>query len=321
MDKHSQSAGKGLDPASHPDPQHLRLLGLGEVLWDLLPAGPQLGGAPANFAYHARALGAEASVITRVGQDRAGDDILKRLNAWGIGVRTVQVDDEKPTGTVTVALSEQGVPTFTIHEGVAWDRIHASVEAIEAAKAADAICFGSLAQRTEPSRTSIQKLVSSTRPGAVRVFDINLRQSYYTATVIETSLGLADVLKLNDAELPVLARLFGLSGSPRTQIEALATRWNLRVVALTRGAEGSLLYAAGAWSERPAVPVRVVDTVGAGDAFTAGLVIGLLQGRATEEIHDLAGEVARFVCSQPGATPALPRDLCERFKASTTNDH
>lgn len=294
-------------------PRNLKIVGIGEVLWDLLPTGPQLGGAPANFAYHARALGAEASLVTRVGKDRLGVDILARLKVWGIAEEPVQVDEEKPTGTVKVALSEDGVPTFTIHEDVAWDRLTARPEALAVIRAADAVCFGSLAQRGEPSRGTIQRLVDLVGPESLRIFDINLRQKFYSPEVIETSLNLANVLKLNDAELPILASMFGLSGVAREQVKGLADRFNLAVVALTRGAEGSLLYQAGRWSDVGAVPVQVVDTVGAGDAFTAGLTIGLLQGRALEEIHALAGEVARFVCSRPGATPPLPKEISERF--------
>jgi len=290
-----------------------KIIGIGEVLWDLLPSGPQLGGAPANFAYHTRALGALAGVVSRVGNDDLGRAILKRFAELGIAADAMEVDDQAPTGTVTVALSGKGIPHFTIHEHVAWDRLSVTPKALTAVRAADAICFGSLAQRSEPARTSIQRLVAAASADALRVFDINLRQKYFSREVLEQSLRLANVLKLNDSELPILADLFSLTGTVRQQIEKLAQQFGLKLVALTRGPEGSLLYRANQWSDRPAVPVEVSDTVGAGDAFTAALVLGLLKGMDLEEINALAGEVARHVCSCAGATPPLPQRIRDRF--------
>lgn len=190
------------------------VIGLGEALWDLLPAGPQLGGAPANFACHARALGARTQVITRVGNDDHGREIIRRFEAMGIDGAMVQMDEESPTGTVTVALSGNGIPAYTIHENIAWDRIAATPEALAAVRAADAVCFGSLAQRSEASRAAIQRLVAATPADALRIFDINLRQHFYGREIIGSSLQLANVLKLNDSELPVLAQMFGVEGSP-----------------------------------------------------------------------------------------------------------
>jgi fructokinase len=290
-----------------------KVIGVGEVLWDLLPTGSQLGGAPANFACHARALGAQAAVVTRVGNDSFGRTILQRFEQMGITDGTVQVDDEAPTGSVTVALSDDGIAHFTIHENVAWDRLAVTPEGLNAVREADAICFGSLAQRSDPARTSVQRLVTAAQPGALRVFDINLRQNYFSGEIIEQSLRLANVLKLNDGELSILAQLFGLAGSPRQQIERLAGKFELRLVALTRGPAGSLLFQAGQWSDRLSIPVEVVDTVGAGDAFTAALVLGLLQKKELDEINALASEVARYVCSCAGATPPLPKTICDRF--------
>jgi fructokinase len=199
-----------------------KVLGIGEVLWDLLPSGPQLGGAPGNFACHARSLGAQASVVARVGNDSLGRLILERFEHLNIADGTMQVDDEAPTGTVTVSLSGKGIPHFTIHEQVAWDRLVITQKGLDAVRQADAVCFGTLAQRGEPSRNSIQRLVSAASADALRVLDINLRQNYYSREVIEISLCLANVLKLNDSELPVLAGLFNLSGPTRRQIEQLA---------------------------------------------------------------------------------------------------
>lgn len=292
-----------------------KIVGIGEVLWDLLPSGSELGGAPANFAYHAHALGANARVVTRVGEDEYGQAILRRFQELEIADGTVQVDAEAPTGTVTVTLAENGIPSYVIHENVAWDRLEVMPAALNAVREADAVCFGSLAQRSPLSRASIQRLVAASPAEGLRVFDINLRQKYFTREVIEESLRLANVLKLNDGELPVLGEMFGLPGTPRQQMERLAKQFHLQVIALTRGPAGSLLFQAGKWSDCPSVPIQIVDTVGAGDAFTATLVMGLLQKLPLDEINFLADEVARHVCSCAGATPPLPERFSRRFSA------
>ena len=294
-----------------------KIVGIGEVLWDLLPSGRQLGGAPANFASHAHALGAQACVVTRVGKDGLGDDIFSRLEAQGILCGTVQVDPAAPTGVVTVTLSDEGIPQYVIHENAAWDRLEVTTIAREAIREADAVCFGSLAQRSTFSRASIQQLVAETPARTLRVFDINLRQKYYSKEIIEQSLRLANVLKLNDGELPVLAEMFGLPGSIKDQIPILAKAFELKLVALTRGPAGSLLFQNGTWSDCPSVPIKVVDTVGAGDAFTAALVMGLLRHQPLDEINFFADEVARFVCARAGATPPLPKHFSERLAAQS----
>ena len=291
-----------------------KIIGIGEVLWDLLPSGPQLGGAPANFTFHAHALGGRAGVVTRIGNDALGTEILQRLEQAGVESGAVQVDEEAPTGTVTVELSAEGVPNFTIHEDVAWDRLEVTPRALDEIRAADAICFGSLAQRSEPARIAVQKLVASAPAEALRIFDINLRQHYYSQEVIEASLRLAHVLKLNDVELPILAGMFNLAGTTREQIKRLSDQFDLQVIALTRGGEGSLLYQKGEWSDQPSELVEIADTVGAGDAFTAALVLGLLHRLELGKINSLAGEVARYVCSCAGATPPLPKHFRDRLK-------
>ena len=306
-----------------------RIVGVGEVLWDLLLTGPQLGGAPANFAYHARSLsgeGGQAKVITRVGKDDYGREIIRRFHDMGLPDETVQVDEDAPTGTAKVELSGNG-PHFTIQQNVAWDSIAATDEAVAAAGSADAICFGSLAQRSKTSRRSIQQLVGAAPAAALRVFDINLRQEFYSRDLIEESLQLANVFKLNDDELPTVAAMFGLAGSTENQIERLALMFGLRVVALTRGANGSLLYEEAGkppgsrgnarWSDCASSPVKVVDTVGAGDSFTAALVMGVLREMDLDEVNEIANAVARYVCSQPGATPRLPVEFAQRFAPST----
>ena len=289
------------------------VVGIGEVLWDLLLTGPQMGGAPANFAYHAHALGARSHAITRVGKDDLGREILRRFRDLELPASSVQEDDVVPTGTAKVSLSAEGLAHFTIQEDVAWDYLAATPEAEMVAREADAICFGSLAQRGPASRTVIQQLVALTPESALRVFDINLRQRYYSREVIEPSLHLANVLKLNNDELPVLAGMFGLTGSTANQIEALARRFKQRVVALTRGAQGSLLFREGRWSNCGSRPVEVVDTVGAGDSFTAALVLGVLHNLDLDEINSIANEVACYVCSKAGATPPMPAALADKF--------
>jgi fructokinase len=285
------------------------ILAVGEVLWDLLPAGKQLGGAPANFAFHAHSLGAEACIVSRVGHDSLGQEILARLGALGLSTEGVTLDPCLPTGTVSVELSDDGQPRFTIHEGVAWDNIAVDSRMSTWASHADVVCFGSLAQRSEASRNAIASLVEATPAGAIRVFDINLRQHFYSQAVVARSLELANVLKLNDAELPVLAAMFSLSGDVREQIVALASRFDLRLVALTRGSQGSLLHAKGQWSDHPGERATVKDTVGAGDSFTAAVAMGMLAGSRLDDINAFANRVAAFVCSQSGATPCLPDSL------------
>ncbi len=293
-------------------------MSVGELLWDLLPDGRQLGGAPANFGYHVRALGATARLVSRVGNDQDGRDIMRQLRTLGLPVDLVQVDDVAHTGLVTVQLVGAGVPQYTIHEPAAWDNLQLPAAALETARSADVICFGSLAQRLNDSRQTVQKLVTSTPPEALRIFDVNLRQPYYSRNIVLQSLELANVLKLNESELTVLADLLELEPDLNSQVEDLAARFDLRAVAVTCGPTGSILFQDGRWSRREARPVRVRDTVGAGDAFTAGLAMGLLWRMGLDEIHDLATEIASYVCTQAGATPPLPASLLQRYAPART---
>jgi fructokinase len=295
-----------------------KLVGIGELLWDMLPDGPQLGGAPANFAYHACALGAEARVISRVGRDDLGHELIRRLERLGVHSDCVEVDLSSPTSTVTVEVDPAGEPRFTIRESVAWDNLRAESAGRLAVSLADAVCFGTLAQRLEPSRSSIRSLVRTAPPSALRILDVNLRQHYYSPPLIAESLELANVLKLNETELPRLAEMFAVTGDERSQISQLAQRHQLRVVAYTRGARGSLLLADGRWSDDPGVSANVVDTVGAGDSFTAAIALGLLAGWDLDRINHLANEVASFVASSAGATPELPLHLRSPFLARFT---
>ncbi len=289
-------------------------IGLGEVLWALLPGGRQLGGAPANFAYHAHALGAESLVVSRVGRDDLGRDLLERLNTLGLSTSGIAVDPVAPTGSVSVTLDPTGKPAYTIHLDVAWDLLEADPEGLRAAAGADAVCFGTLAQRHPVARESIRRLLQATRPDALCIFDINLRQRFWSREVIVESLALATVLKLNDEELPILADLLGWSGDDDHRLLArLAERFDLRAVALTRGARGSLLWTAGRTWSWPGSDLKVADTVGAGDSYTAALALGLLSGKAPEDSLCIAHRVADFVCTQSGATPPMPADFADEF--------
>lgn len=297
-----------------------KVIGVGEVLWDLLPSGPQMGGAPANFACHARQLGAEVRVITRVGDDVLGRQILDRFADMKIHSDMVQVDDRLPTGTATVALGADGTPQFTITNDVAWDALALTNEALESACKANAICFGTLAQRSKTSAHAIQGLLAALPPSVLTVFDINLRQNFYNQEILERSLESAQVLKLNDQELVVIASMFELQGDTKQKIEQLARRFELQLVALTRGQHGSLLHQSGTWSEMPGLQKDIIDTVGAGDAFTATLVMGMLHRLPLGELHCIADEVAAFVCCCHGATPQLPVHLRNRFRSNFTNE-
>lgn len=294
--------------------KHLKIVGMGELLWDLLPGGKQLGGAPANFAIHARQLGAEGLVVSSVGADPLGRQILEQLGSCGVPTDAITIHPTLPTGTVTVAVAEDGQPRFTIHENVAWDDIQPNPAALEAVRHADAVVFGSLAQRTAKSRQALRDLLALVPSKAVCVFDINLRQHYYSLETIEYGLRRANVLKINHEELAVLGAMLGTRGDEREQVSQLASRYDLKVVSLTRGASGSLLHAEGRFSEHPGFPARVVDTVGAGDAFTACLTLGLLHGWDLERINGRANEIAAYVCGCPGATPALPETMRGWFR-------
>jgi fructokinase len=286
------------------------VVGLGEALWDVLPDGDHFGGAPANVALHAAALGAESWLVSAVGQDARGDAALARLDAAGVRRDTVARLADHPTGVVRVTLDAAGHPVYDIATESAWDYLPWSVAVQQVAQRADAVAFGSLAQRSPTSRATIRRAVAATRSASWRLFDVNLRQSYYDADVLVESMELANAAKLNEEELPVVARLCGLAETtPVDQLRALCKRFDLRLAALTRGPCGSVLATPDRVCESPAAPTVVADTVGAGDAFTATLLIGILAGRTLDEVSRRANAVAAYVCSQPGATPPIPEGL------------
>lgn len=286
------------------------IVAVGEILWDLFPDGPRFGGAPANFACHAAGLGARVAMVSAVGDDDLGRAALNELTRRSIDVTAVAVHAERGTGTVQVTLDAVGKASFEFQPEIAWDDLHWSPMLEKLAGQAQAVCFGTLAQRSAVSRATIQRFVAATSQQSLRVFDINLRPPFYSDDVIHESLNLANVLKLNDDELPVLAGLAGLAGSDREIMVSLCERFGLDLVALTRGNQGALLVRrTEEMNDHPGVPTTVKDTVGAGDAFTAVLALGLLQRLPLSAINDLANRVAAWVCSQPGATPLLPDDL------------
>jgi fructokinase len=289
------------------------VIGIGEILWDLLPSGPRMGGAPANFACHAQALGAAGAIVSSVGADELGSRLLVSLADLGLITSGVSIDPARPTGTVAVQLGTDGQPCFTIRDGVAWECIQAQATEMGMMAAASAICFGTLGQRSPSSRAAICRLVEATPPWTLRVFDVNLRQSYDSSDLIHDSLDLANVVKLSDSELPVIAGLLNLCGSVRDQLAALLERYELRMIAYTRGSEGSILWDGARWCEHPGLSAEVKDTIGAGDSFTAAATLGLLQGWPLEWISEAANEVAAHVCSCAGAIPPMQEALRQRF--------
>ena len=288
----------------NPEIVRPNLVGLGEVLWDVFPDAAHFGGAPANFACHAAGLGGDAWVVSAVGRDKLGDDALASLSAKNVHTLLLQRNDH-PTGTVTVTLDAAKQASYVFAADPAWDHIAWNQSLALLAKKCKAVCFGSLAQRAPESRRTVREFLENTSADCLRIFDVNLRQNFYSREIIESSLGFANVFKLNNDEVPVVADLLGLPKDEKAFVLAVAQRFDLHTVALTRGAAGSLVWHKGQYDEKTAPKVAVVDTVGAGDSFTATLVIGLLRGEDLSRIHQRAVDVAAFVCTKAGATPEL----------------
>lgn len=277
------------------------VVGIGELLWDMLPTGKKAGGAPINFVYHATQLGAEGYAISAVGDDEAGVEILNELDANGIRYLIEKVP--YPTGTVDVELQEGGIPSYKINERVAWDHLSPTANAIDLAEQADAICFGTLGQRSIESRETIQSILSFAPEEAYRCFDINMRAPYYTKELIEESLYLANVLKINNEELVVVRNLFHLEGTDEEVAGWFMERYNLRMVVLTVGAAYSTVYTPNEVSTIETPKVEVADTIGAGDSFTGALIVSLLKGCSLKEAHAFAVKTAAYVCTKAGAWP------------------
>lgn len=278
-------------------------MGIGELVWDMLPGGRQLGGAPVNFAYWCGRLGAEGYPVSAVGGDDLGREAFDRLAGTGLDLGYVQ-RNALPTGRVNVTLSGNGIPEYDIVEGVAWDALEADARTLELAAQADAVCWGSLAQRSEASRRAIAAILGATRPECLKVFDINIRQHWYSREIVTDSLRQADVLKLNEDELPLVASLLSIGKSGAEAIAELIRTFSLRYVIYTAGADYSEIHSAeGLLSRIPTPQVEVADTVGAGDSFTAAFITSLLQGDPVAACHRKAVETAAEVCTVHGAIP------------------
>ena len=286
------------------------ILGIGELLWDLLPSGAMLGGAPANFSVMAGRLGSHAAILSRVGRDELGREAIDTLDPLPVDASAIQMDTQHETGRVTVTFANNE-PSYTIHQPAAWDFLDPSDNWMQLAERADAICFGSLAQRNQQSRQTIQTLAAQAPATSVRVFDVNLRAPFYFAEVIEESLELATVLKMNEDEAPLVLHLLGMNAVQaevplRNTAERLLQEFPaLKLVAITRGSCGSLLVTREEWHDHPGYPVQVADTIGAGDAFTAALTHYLLRGASLPTLNEAGNRWGSWLASQTGAMPSL----------------
>jgi len=294
------------------------VVGLGEILWDLFPNGKQLGGAPANFAYHAHALGAEGVVASCIGVDTLGEEAREQLAPRGLILEYLATDPAHPTGTVSVKLDAKGVPNYIIREEVAWDFVPCGPQLLDLASRTQAVCFGTLAQRSPVTRNAIRSFLNATPAECLRVFDINLRQRFFNVAIVQESLALSSVLKLNTQELSTVASLLDRNGNESDIVRSLFDDYPLQLVAITRGERGSVLYSRHETVENPGYPPpSVADTVGAGDAFAAMLTMGLLGRWRLPDINTMANRLASFVCSQEGAMPLLPETVRDSLQTAS----
>jgi len=305
------------------------ILGVGELLWDMMPEGPRLGGAPANFAVMAGRLGNHAAILSRIGRDDLGSAAVDRLDPLPADTSFLQVDPVQPTGRVSVAF-DGGEPRYTIYQPAAWDFLELTDRWVQLAERADAICFGSLAQRSAQSRQTIKALVAKTSTSCVRIFDVNLRAPFYSSKVVKESVELATVLKMNDSEAPDVLALLGMPASSselaeRRGLVRLGADWlldqfpSLQLVAVTRGAHGSLLVTRDEWHIHPGFTVPVADTVGAGDAFTAAIAHYLLRGADLPTLNEAGNRWGAWMASKSGAMPALPDSVRTGIAAAIEN--
>lgn len=288
------------------------VIGMGEALWDVLPEGKKIGGAPANFAYHVSQFGLPSCVISAIGDDPLGKEIDDNFTSKGLNHKLPKVP--YATGTVQVELDANGVPQYDIKENVAWDNIPFDKDIEELAKNTKAICFGSLAQRNVVSRETINKFLDAMPKGddTLVVFDINLRQNFYTKEILTNSMKRCNILKINDEELVIISRLFGYPGIDlQDKCWILLGKYNLKMLILTCGVNGSYVFTPGKVSFQPTPKVEVADTVGAGDSFTAAFIASILKGKSVEEAHSKAVQTSAFVCTKKGAMPILPSELTD----------
>ncbi|MBQ8064895.1 MAG: carbohydrate kinase [Prevotella sp.] len=289
------------------------VVGLGEALWDVLPEGKKLGGAPANFAYHAGQFGLDTLAVSALGEDALADETIKALKEHGLDYLMPRV--AYPTGTVQVTLSGDGIPAYEIKENVAWDNIPYTPDIADVARSCRAVCFGSLAQRNVTSWATIRQFLDDTPEDCLKIFDINLRQQFFTRDVIEESFRRCNILKINDEELVVIEHMFGYEGLDMRGIcERILADYGLKMLVLTCGTNGSYVFAQGLSSFQPTPKVTVADTVGAGDSFTGSFCAAILNGKSIEEAHRIAVEVSAYVCTQNGAMPKYPAELVAKVK-------
>lgn len=284
------------------------VVGLGEVLWDMLPEGRKIGGAPVNFAYHAGQFGIDTMAVSAIGNDKLGEDTIAEMN--GKHLNHIFPSVPYPTGSVQVKLDEKGVPAYDIKENVAWDNIPFTNEIESVARSCRAVCFGSLAQRNAVSRNTIRKFIESTPSGCIRIFDINLRQNFYTSNVIRDSLEHCNILKINDEEIMLVSRMFNYDSSNIENVcRTIMEDFSLEMVILTCGTKGSYIFTKDGVSFMPTPKVNVADTVGAGDSFTGSFCAAILRGLPVAEAHKKAVEVSAYVCTQNGAMPEIPESM------------
>lgn len=290
------------------------IVGMGEVLWDMLPEGKKIGGAPANFAYHVSQYGFDGCVVSAVGDDKLGNEILESFNNRRFNYLIQRVP--YPTGTVQIELDEAGIPCYEIKENVAWDNIPFTDDLEKLAKKTRAVCFGSLAQRNTVSRETINRFldVMSDAAGQYRVFDVNLRQGFYDKEILCNSMKRCNILKINDEELVAVSRMFEYPGIDlEDKCRALLSEYGLEILILTCGVNGSYVFTRENVSFVNTPKIEVADTVGAGDSFTATFISTILKGKSIREAHELAVEVSAYVCTQNGAMPELPISIKSRL--------
>jgi len=284
------------------------IVGIGEILWDVFPQGKVLGGAPANFAYHVSQSGFNGYAVSAIGQDSLGNEIIDSLSHKKLNFIIEKTDF--PTGTVQVTVDQNGVPQYEICENVAWDNIPFTKGMEELARKTLTVCFGTLAQRNSVSRTTINCFLDCLPESTMKIFDINLRQHFYTRELIEQALTRCDILKINDEEIRVIGKLFGWEKKTDLEIcHQLLHVYTIEIVVLTKGTEGSIVMTATETSVKPTPVVEVADTVGAGDSFTAAFVSSLLKGKSIQDAHQIAVTVSAYVCTQKGAMPVVPESL------------
>ena len=286
------------------------VIGIGEALFDVLPEGKKLGGAPANFAYHVSQFGIESCAVSAKGDDELGKELIAELDVHHLNYQIETVD--YPTGTVQVSLDANGIPAYDIKEGAAWDNMPFTPALEEKAKNCTAVCFGSLAQRNEVSRNTIHRFLDTmpNEEGRYKVFDINLRQGFFTKEIITESIKRCNILKIDDEELITISRLFGYPGIDlQNKCWLLLGKYNLKMLILTCGVNGSYVFTPGEVSFIETPKVEVADTVGAGDSFTGAFVASILRGKSVREAHELAVKVSAYVCTQNGAMPVLPEEF------------